>query len=352
MCCESVFRTIVLAAMLMGVVSCQEAGQQSAALVASEESVLAKPELVVAPVTAPESATSKIPQAPAEVESASEHPSDVEAGQSGPAEEVIASYGDKKLTRRDIDYLQPKADDKIIKQIGNWWIETQLLAEEAVKRGIDEDPAVRLRASLRAQQEYAEGLNKHVRDAVGVSEDQMREYYGQNKETDLRINEPPKLSFTHVASKTLEQSQAILDRVEAGEDIAALAKELSIDYDKRKSGAAKNVTEPNIKRRFGADFLNAILQATEGDIIGPVKVMVGRGKGERYEVARLDGKVPGRMKSFEEVEDYIKTKVERTGKQKAVEELLKSLEEKASDKIFRSEQILEEEPAKKVPIKQ
>lgn len=337
MCCENAFRIIVLAALLMGVVSCQEGEQKPTALAASEESIATEP--IVAPVTAPE---------PEPV--AAEVPSEEQAEQMGPEEEVIVSYGEKKLTMRHIEFLQPKADARTIKKIADWWLTTQLLAEEAAKRGVDEDPAVRLRADLRAKQMHAEGLKEHVRNAVQVSEEQLRDYYEENKEADRQINEPAKLSFTHVASKTLEEAQQVFDKVKAGGDIAALAKELSIDYDKRKNGAVKNATETSVSRRFGGEFLNAILYASEGDIIGPVKATLGMGKGERYEVTRFEGKVPGRMKSFEEVKDYIKTRLERAAKDKAVKDLLKSLEEKAGDKIFRSEQILKQEmPVRESP---
>jgi len=85
MCCENAFRIIVLAALLMGVVSCQEAEQKPAALAASEESIAAEPEPVVAPATAPE---------PEPV--AAEVPSEVQAEQMGPEEEVIVSYGENR----------------------------------------------------------------------------------------------------------------------------------------------------------------------------------------------------------------------------------------------------------------
>lgn len=323
--CENAFRIIVLIALLMGTVSCQEAEQKPAkapAISHEDEPVAAE-----APQAAP----------------ATEQPGEAGVEQVGPAEEVLVSYGEKKLTMRHIEYLQPKADAKTIKKIADWWLATQLLAEEAAKRGVTEDPAVILRADLRAKQMHAEGLKEHVRNAVQVSEDQLRDYYDQNKEADRRINEPAKLNFTHVASNTLEESQAIFDRAKAGEDIGALAKELSIDYDKRKNGAVKDSTETNVNRRYGGEFLNAILYASEGDIIGPIKATLGMGRGERYEVARFEGKVPGRIKSFDEVKDYIKTSMERAEKEKAVQDLLKSLEEKAADKIFKSEQILDQE---------
>ena len=328
--CENAFRIIVLAALLMGTVSCQEGEQKRAASVVPEGSITAEAE-------------------PVEAESAVEPPVEVQAEPVGPEEEIIVSYGEKKLTMRHIEYLQPGADARTIKKIADWWLRTQLLAEEAIARGLDEDPVARYKASLRAKQEYAGALNRHVQNAVQISEEQMRDYYEENKESDRRINEPAKLSFTHVASKTLEESQAIFDRVKAGADIVALAKELSIDYDKRKNGAVKNSTETNVDKRFGGEFLNAILYASQGEIIGPIKATLGMGKGERYEVARFEGKVAGRIKSFDEVKDYIKTMLERAEKDKAVKDLLKSLEEKAGDKIFKSEQVRQETPAGESP---
>ena len=329
--CENIFRIVLLALLLIGVVSCQEGEQKHAASVVPQESITAVPERD-------------------EAESAVEAPVEFPEDAVGPEEEVLVSYGEKKLTGRHIEYLQPGADSRTIKRIAEWWLRNELLAEEAITRGLDEDHIVRYKVSLRTKQEYAEALNRHVQNAVQISEEQMRDYYEENKEVDRRINEPAKLSFTHVASKTLEESRAIFNRVKAGEDIVALAKELSIDYDKRQNGAVKNLTETNVNKRFGGEFLNTILYASEGEIIGPIKATLGMGKGERYEVARLEGKVEGRIKSFDEVKDYIKTRLERAAKDKAVKDLQKSLEEKAGDKIFRSEQILKQEmPSRRSP---
>ena len=329
--CEDIFRIVLLTLLLIGVVSCQEGGQKRAASVVPEESITAEPERD-------------------EVESAVEPPVELQEEPVDPEEEVIVSYGEKKLTMRHMGYLLPKINAAAIKKMADWWLRTQLLAEEAINRGLDEDPVAKYKVSLRVKQEYADALNRHVQSAVQISEEQMRDHYEENKEVDPRINDPAKLSFTHIASNTLEESQAIFYRVKAGEDIGALAKELSIDYDKRRGGAVKNVSETAVSKRYGFEFLNAILYASEGDIIGPIKATLGMSIGERYEIARLEGKVPGRIKSFDEVKDYIKTRLERAAKDKAVKDLLQSLEEKAGDKIFRSEQILAEEtPAREPP---
>jgi hypothetical protein len=329
--CRNILRIVVLATLLFGVVACEEQAQKPAAPVVSQEPVVVESEPVVAvePVSTPET----------------------QEDSSSPDDEVIISYGDKKLTMQHAEYLQPNADPATIKKMAEWWIKTQLLAEEAVKRGIPEEPAAKLKAKLMVRRTYAEALNKYVQNAVQITEEQMRDYYEKNKESDRRINEPAKLSFTHVASKTLEESQAIFDRVKTGADIVALAKELSIDYDKRKNGAVRNSTETNVDKRFGGEFLNAILYASEGEIIGPVKATLGMGKGERYEVARFEGKVAGGIKSFEEVKDYIEERLLQTEKKNAVGDMVKSLEEKAADKIFRSERILKVESTDQEPTR-
>ncbi len=326
--CKNTYRVIVLTALLAGVVSCREAEQKPVTSVAPEGPAVVEPEPVVAPGTAKESE-------PVAAEVSSEE----QAEQTGPQEDVIVSYGDEKLTSHHVGYLQPGADSKTIKKMADWWLTIHLLGDEAIKRGIDKDPAVKWKADLRAKQMYAEGLKEHVRNSFQVTDQQLLDYYEQNKEVDRQINEPAKLSFTHVASKTLEESQAIFARVKAGQDIVALARELSFDADKRKDGAVRNTPETTVDKRFGAEFLNAVLYASEGDIIGPIKATLGMGRGERYEVARFEGKEPGRIKSFEEVKDYIRTRVERTGKEKAVKDLIKMLEEQAGDKIYKSERI-------------
>jgi len=317
MTCRSVFQIVVLAALLIGIVACQEETQESAAGVALEEPVAVEPE----------------PEA------------DIKEETGDPDDEIVVSYGDKKLTMRKVEYLQPKADDKTIKEMADWWINTQLLYEEAEKRGVTEDPAAQLRANLMAKRAYAEVLNRNVQNAVEVTEVQMLDYYAKNKESDPRIKQPATMSFSHVTSDTVEKAAEVLDKVRAGADISALAKEVSVDYDAKRGGVVKKAAENNIARRFGKAFSDALLAASVGEVIGPIKSQAARGKAERYEVARLETKEQARIKSFEEVKDYIKSKLERPAKRDALKNLHKSLEEKAAGKIYRSERILKEEAA-------
>ena len=74
--CRNILRIVVLATLLFGVIACEEQAQKPAAPVVSQEPVAAEPVVAVEPVSTPEA----------------------QEDSSSPDDEVIISYGDKKLT--------------------------------------------------------------------------------------------------------------------------------------------------------------------------------------------------------------------------------------------------------------
>jgi peptidyl-prolyl cis-trans isomerase C len=324
MSCRNVFQIAVLATLLFGIVACEEQAQRPAPQVVSQEPAVAEPVVVIEPVA------------------------EVNKDQSSPDDEVVVRYGEEKLTMRHIQYRKPKADTKTIKKIADSWIRLQLLYEEAKKRGFTEDPMAKSEAKLAAKQMYVQTLARAMQDAVQITEEQMRDYYEKNKEADGVINVPTKFSFSHVATASLQDAQGVVNKIKAGADIGTVARDASIDLDGRRAGGAvKNLSQSSISRRYGKEFAVAFLAASAGDLIGPIRSGKGRA-GDRYEVARFDERKEGGMKSFEESKDYIEARLLRAKKKTVVVDLAKSLEEKAADKIYRSERILkEEEPAKK-----
>jgi len=272
----------------------------------------------------------------------------VEAVEVSPDDEVIISYGEEKLTMRHIQYRQPNADAKTIKKIADSWLRIQLLFEEAKRRGITEDPLAKSDAKIIARKVYGQALVKAVQNAVQITEEQMRDYYEKNKETDKTINVPTKFSFSHVATPSLQDAREVLNKIKAGADIGAVAREVSIDLDGRRAGAVKNLTQTSISRRYGKEFAATLLTASVGEVVGPIKSGTSR-TGDRYEVARFDAREEGGMKSFEEVKDYIEARLLRAEKKTVAGDMAKSLEEKAADKIYRSERILKVESTDQGP---
>lgn len=246
--------------------------------------------------------------------------------------EIIISLGDKKLTMEQIKWIHPDTDNRKMAWFADWWLENELLYAEAKRRGITKEPKAKFIAELMKKKVFSQELTSRVRDAVKISDEKALTYYEENKETDLRIKQPGYLSFSHIRTKTLEEAQAVLERIKAGEDISALAKELSVHLDARRGGVARRYMYEIVEKRFGTKFFEALVAAKEGELMGPIKI-----KDNAYEVARLDGKIePKPPLLFEKVKDQIKSLLERTEKANAFKSLLDSLKKEAADKIVRS----------------
>lgn len=246
--------------------------------------------------------------------------------------DVIISLGDKKLTMEQVKWIHPDADNRRMAWFADWWLENELLYAEAERRGITKESKAKFIAELMKKKVFSNELTTQVRDAVKISDEKALSYYEENKEIDLRIKQPGYLSFSHIRTKTLEEAQAVLERIKAGEDISALAKELSIYLDAKRGGLARRYMYEIVEKRFGTKFFEALVAAKQGELIGPLKI-----KDNAYEVARLDGKIePKPPLPFEKVKDQIKSLLERTEKADAFKSLLDSLKEQAADKIVRS----------------
>jgi hypothetical protein len=187
--------------------------------------------------------------------------------------QVVMIFDGKELTLKQIEYLAPSLNYAVVEDIANFWLDTQLLYEEAVKRNIDKDEKVKFISDI-------------------------------------------------------------------GHNINQLAKELSTASDAQKGGKANKFQENTIKSRFGDEFLAALLNATEGQLIGPIK-----NKDGKYEVARHEGKRASKVKDFEKVQQITKTNLENQAKEKAVKDFISSLKEKAKQK-YKKTGILSEKNSK------
>lgn len=297
--------------------------------------------LTIASCSATETTTSKGPAEVSRVETAEPESKETVSD----ASKVIISLGDKKLTMQQVKWMQPEADDKQIAKIANWWLENELLYAEAERRGITKEPKTQFITEMMRKKGFSRELRARVRNAMKISDEKALAYYEKNKDTDSRLRRPGYLSFSHIKTKTLEEAQAALERIKAGEDINTLAKELSIHDDAKKGGVAKKYMYKRVKDRFGVKFFEALAAAEEGELIGPIKV-----KGDAYEVARQTGKIEPKPIPFEKVKDQIKSRLLRTEKDNAFTNLLDSLKGQAADKIVRSSLITQEDkPTGKKP---
>ncbi|MGB8227038.1 MAG: peptidyl-prolyl cis-trans isomerase [Sedimentisphaerales bacterium] len=254
--------------------------------------------------------------------------------------QAVMIFDGKELTLKQIGYLAPSLNYAVVEDIANFWLDTQILYEEAVKRNIDKDEKVKFISDISHKKTVASELLAKVRNDVRVTDEDVRKYYEQNKETDPTLREPTFLSFSHITVSSLPEAEAVLKKINEGNDINQLARELSTASDAQKGGNANKFQENTIKSRFGDEFLAALLNATEGQLIGPIK-----NKDGNYEIARHEGKRASKVKDFEKVQQIIKTNLENQAKEKAVKDLVNSLKEKAKQK-YKKTGILSEKNSK------
>jgi len=253
---------------------------------------------------------------------------------------VVMTLDGNDFTIGQAKFFTTQLDYETLKNIADYWLNTQLLYEEAVKRGVDKDAKTKFLADIGYKKAIASAMIEKIQNDVKVSDEDAKKYYDDNKETDSRLREPNYLSFSHITVETLDQAQDVRKRIEKGEEINDLAKELSLAKDAQKGGRAGKFREDTIRSRIGQEFLDTLLNASEGDIIGPVK-----NKDGKYEVARHEGKRASRILEFDKVKDQIKSTLESKAKKDAVENLINSLHNNAKNR-YKKEGILKEEIAK------
>jgi hypothetical protein len=253
--------------------------------------------------------------------------------------EVIASFGDSKLTMQQIKWLDPAVKtEPRIKYLAEQWLTNQIMYAEAKKRGLVDLPSVKFSAELAAMRAYGNQLKMKAIDSIEITDAEALAYYEKNKASSPMLGKPGMLSFTHIRTKTLEQANAAFERAKKGEDMLELARELSVDTDSPRGGVVRKYAYEVVEQCFGKEFLKAIMDANEGQFVGPVSI-----GGGFYEVARHEGHIAQKAYPFEEVKEQIKTNIKNFRAGRVVEELTESLKAQAADKVYKSPKIFSAE---------
>jgi peptidyl-prolyl cis-trans isomerase D len=143
-----------------------------------------------------------------------------------------------------------------------------------------------------------------------VSEEALRAWYEENR---ARYTVPGRRRARHIliagddAAAEARARQA-LERAQAGEDFAALARELSDDAVSKVSGGDLGEAQ---REDFVGPFAGAVWSMQPGEIRGPVKTEFG------WHVIRLDSIAPEISRSFEDVRAELEPEFRRSRVEKA-----------------------------------
>jgi len=242
---------------------------------------------------------------------------------------VLVSYGDLKLTLAEAEYFVSTPTTEALKAISNQWLDLQLLYADAQKKGLTNDPKAKLQSELMAKQIFAQLAMQKAAD-VNVTPAQVQEYYEKNKNSDPTLSEPNRFSFTHIKVKTQAEANDLLTKIKAGGDIGELARKFSIAPDATYSGSVKQLPQIGVISQYGDEFAKALESASEGQVIGPIKVQDG------FEIARHEGKLSSSVIPFETVKQMIRNVLEQKERSSASQKYLEQLKTDAKDKITKA----------------
>lgn len=135
--------------------------------------------------------------------------------------------------------------------------------------GITDD---QIKTSLRYETIYRKHNEWYLENHT-PSDDEMKDYFDQNKANLVTVE------ASHILVATEDEAKAVEERLANGEDFAALATELSLDTGSALNGGNLGESAPNV---YVPEFQEALLNMEEGEISEPVQSQFG------YHIIRLE----------------------------------------------------------------
>jgi hypothetical protein len=178
------------------------------------------------------------------------------------------------LTRGELDQLvsgwqrtwQRSPTEAELAGLVDGWIREQVYAREAIAMGLDQDDTI-IRRRLRQKIEF---LVDDLADAAPPTEDELAAFLSENP---ARFREPVRVSFRHVYVSVDRRGDAAWPDAErllaelrgAGGDLPAdTGDPISLEP------VLRDVSVPEVARRFGGEFAEAVGALEPGDWQGPV----------------------------------------------------------------------------------
>jgi hypothetical protein len=159
---------------------------------------------------------------------------------SQPEGDALAVVNDAVLTLQDFhseippEYVTGLTPDQKMGFVDRW-INTELLYQEALKRGIDREGPVAVRlAQVRRELLANEMLQREMAVNTSVSEEEVRRYFTEHESefnTEIKI--------AHILLASPDTAEVVLAKLREGADFAELAKRYSLDQSGQTGGVSE-----------------------------------------------------------------------------------------------------------------
>lgn len=168
-------------------------------------------------------------------------------------------------------------------------------------------------------------LAEEVTKDIKVTDEEVRKYYDENPSL---FEQPGGIEISHILVKDEKTARSILEKAQAGEDFAELARKHSLDPGSKEQGG--ELGPINEDADLVPEFKKAALALKPGEISPqPIKSDYG------FHIIKAGERIEASRQSFEEVEDQVRFSLERDKKAHHFDQYLKELQDKAKIKDLR-----------------
>lgn len=201
----------------------------------------------------------------------------------------------------------------------------EALYREALARQIDADPQLKeLMRDTNRRLLAQRLLEKELADKVAVSDSDLQTYYQANKGSYMTEKEA---MISHILVAEEQQAMEVIERLNKGEEFAAVAREVSLDAATKEAGGeiAAAVTAGRAIPGIGKydELISKIFSGEAGKVLAePVKTDKG------WEVILVREQIAPRQKTFEEVSQEIRSTLTSQKRQEAQQRLIEPLMDK------------------------
>jgi parvulin-like peptidyl-prolyl isomerase len=215
------------------------------------------------------------------------------------------------------DYLKtvdaPATDTAATRAYRDGLIDQLLVESYAERNGTIRDPEFRRRLNvLRRQLIYDFVLERDVLDSIEITTESIREYYESHRE---RFTEPRKIQVRHIVTRSSTSTEQARKRIEAGEDFAKVAAEVSI-HPSAAQGGQMPLFSPGT---YQPAFEKAAMALEVGELSPVIETELG------FHLIEKTAEKPARVKPLSEVQAEIRKILYEAECKRRIDRFLESL---------------------------
>jgi len=239
---------------------------------------------------------------------------------------VVVSVGEGILTLEQLNRAIPSSINSTIsqEQINNYiqqWIEIELIYQEALRRGMEEDEELKIELENAKRELLVRKFLDNYLSNNDVLEKEARDYYEENKDNYLLVED--EIRAVHILVSTYNEANQAYRRIRNGEDFETVAQEVSIDYSEN-----NRIDLGYFKRNdIVPEISNTLFSYRVGSTTRPLKSEFG------YHLFKiLDRRGKESYREFEEIKDQIIARLKSMKRNDKYRELIITLRNKINIK--------------------